>query len=317
MLARGDEILLFALLTYRYLRTAQLARIAGRSGQVVRRRMRELAALGYVAALARDPMTEQVYSLGVKGWEHVAKRLETTPEKLPYSAKNAVSAETLFLKHTLLTNDVRISVELALADHPHAALRRSVPEWEIVNPEAQKPAEKFALAEDFSTTKKGKKRTVRFRPDCLFLVYPRAQGPKFTAALFLESDRHTESVAGKIREKFLSYQLYYQQGRYCETWGAGKMRCLFVIQGGNVEKRIARMQEELHALADELGDPTPVEGTDSPAAFVHCFRFADAIVVSEKTIIDDAIWQDWQGQRVTLFRKPQAVSAPEEKVAHA
>jgi hypothetical protein len=307
----ADTVLLFALFTYRYLRSGQLARLTGRSVQVVRRRMRELLKLGYAVSLERQPMSELVYALGAKGWEHVAKELDTSPAKLPYSAINAKSAETIFLQHTLLTNDIRISFDLALRDHAHVSSRRAVPEWEIANPEARKAAERFALAEDMKHKINGKKRTIRFRPDALFLLYPKAQGPQYSAALFLESDRSTESVAGKIREKYFSYMLYFQLCRYWEVWKAGKMRCLFVIEGGNPNKRITKMRDELQTIAAELGDPNPVEG-ESKAAFVYIFRFCDASLLSEQSVIDQPIWTDWRGKPIALFKPTNPVASKAE-----
>jgi hypothetical protein len=308
---RGDEALLVALFTYRYLRSGQLARLTERSVQVVRRRMRALVELGYVVALERLPMAEIVYALGPKGWEQMAKELETSPAKLPYSRVNAKSAETIFMQHTLLTNDVRIAFDLALRDHPHVALRRAIPEWELANPEARKPAEKYVLAEDLKYKDGHKKKTVRFRPDCLFILYPKKQGPKYSAALFLESDRSTESVAGKIHEKYTAYRLYFQQGRYWDSWQAGKMRVLFAISGGNPVKRIAKMREDLLAMADELDDPTPVEGQNGNAAFVYCFRFCDASQLTSETVVDHPIWSDWQGNPVALFSLPKGPTVKE------
>jgi hypothetical protein len=301
----ADTILLFALFTYRYLRSGQLAKLTGRSVQVVRRRMREMQKLGYAVSLERQCMSELVYALGPKGWEHVAKELDTSPAKLPYSAVNAKSAETIFLRHTLFTNDVRILFDLALRDHEHVAMRRAIPEWELANPEAKKAAERYVLAEDMKHKINGRKRTIRFRPDALFLLYPKSQGPKYSAAFFLESDRSTESVAGKIREKYYSYMLYFQLCRYWQVWKAGKMRCLFVIEGGNPGKRIAKMQEELQSLADELGDPNPAEN-EGKAAFVHVFRFCDASLLSEKSVIDEPIWTDWRGKPTALFTPANA-----------
>ncbi len=298
----ADTQLLFALFTYRYLRSGQLARLTGRSVQVIRRRMRALIELGHVVSLKRRPMCEElVYALGAKGWEHVAKELDTAPAKLPYSAVNAKSAETFFLQHTLLTNDIRISFDLGLRDHEHVSLKRAIPEWEFANPEAKKPAERYLLAEDMKHRINGRKRTVRFRPDALFLLYSKIQGPKYSAAFFLESDRSTESVTGKIREKYFSYMLYYQQCLYWKYWKAGKLRCLFVVEGGNPNRRIAKMRDELQSIADELGDSNPIED-EGKASFVHIFRFCDASLLNERTVIDEPIWTDWKGNRTTLFK---------------
>ena len=300
----ADTVLLFALFSYRYLRSGQLAKLSGRSGQVVRRRMRELIRLGYVVSLKRIPMCEMVYALGPKGWEHVAKELDTQPSKLPYSRSTVKSAETLFLQHTLLTNDVRIAFDCALRDHDLVAMKRSVPEWELANPEAKKPAEKYVLAEDLKLKNGSKKRTIRFRPDCMFILYPKQQGPQYAASLFLESDRGTESVAGRIREKYFSYMIYFQRCQYWEKWKTGKMRVLFVIEDGHPATRIARMQEELRAIAIELGDPDPEEGGNGKAAFVHSFRFCDASMLTEQSVIDEKIWTDWRGRDVALFSRP-------------
>ena len=319
---RADEVLVFALLRYRYLRSGQLAALSDRSVQVVRRRMRELVRLGYAVTLERISMHELVYALGPKGWDHVAKELKVSPNKLPYSRSNSRSAETIFLQHTLLTNDVRIAFDRALAEHPHVALRRAIPEWEMAESvdweklrkskksKAAKTTKKYLLAENMEYRVKGKKKTIRFRPDCLFLIYTRRQGPNYSAAFFLESDRSSEPIASKIHEKYLSYMLYFQKRRFNEVWGAGKMRVLFVVERGNPTKRIARMQAELQAMADELGDREPVEGSDSKAAFVHAFRFCDASDLNEQTVVDGKIWTDWQGRAVALY-EPSHSPRPE------
>ena len=302
----ADTLFLFFLLSYRYLRSGQLARLSGRSGQVVRRRMRELIRLGFVVSLRRMPLCEMVYALGPKGWEHVAGELGTSPGNLPYSRSTVKSAETLFLQHTLLTNDVRIAFDLALRDHGHVAMKRAVPEWELANPAARKPAEKYVLAEDIRIKKGSKKSTVRFRPDCLFILYPRHQGPAYAASFFLESDRGSESVAGRIREKYLSYKMYSQQCRYWDIWKTGKMRVLFVIEDGNPPKRIARMREQLRSVAFDLGDSETKDDGNGSMSFVDSFRFCDASDLTERSVIDGNIWTDWQGARVSLFNRPES-----------
>ena len=79
------------------------------------------------------------------------------------------------------------------------------------------------------------------------------------------------------------------------------------------------MREELVAIADELGDPEPVENGNTKAAFVHCFRFCDAKDLNQHTVVDEKIWVDWQGNPVALLnlkKKQQKIESENAKIAN-
>jgi len=307
--AKGDPEFLWVLFKYRYLKSGQMSEIIGRSNQVVRRRMRALAAAGYVVALERDPMQEQVYCLGTKGYEYVASELKTAPHKLPYSRK-AAKVDSLFFRHYLLTNQVWIAFDLAALDHESVAIHRTIPEWEMKDSMAKDRTKKFVLWEQLHAGEGSNEHVYPFRPDCLFLTYKWDEGPNKCTALYLESDRGTEAVSSRIRDKFTSYRLYYQSSLFNTLFNATFMRCLFVLDGVRTERRIRTMQMQLQAYARDLGDTNPQEGSSSPAAFVWCFRFTHIDRVNKDSVFDEPIWHDWLGNTQSLLRQDSAKKAP-------
>jgi len=176
-------------------------------------------------------MEEQVYTLGPKGFELVASELQTSVSALPYSRKNSRTA-TLFLKHTIMTNNVRIVFDHAVKEHPYVAIKRTIPEYEIQNPTKKNSHEKFVLRDRLVEGEGSARTTHSFRPDCLFLAHEKLLGPDRCAALFLEADRGTESVANRIRQKFRVYSLFFRRGLHYKKYGARAMRCLFVLEYG-------------------------------------------------------------------------------------
>jgi hypothetical protein len=291
-----DHVFLWLLFEYRYLRSGQLAVLAGRSNQVVRRRMRALNSAGLVLTLKRYPMEEQAYTLGPMGYEIIAHELGTQPAALPFS-KKAPRLESLYLGHTLLTNQTRISMTLATQEHAHVALHRTTPEWEMSNPAEKKDmTRKFVLWERLSE-KRSPKKYVSFRPDCLFLIHRRDEGPDRCVAMFLEADRGSQSIERRIGEKYRAYFLYFQRQCYWRFFKAVGMRVLFVLEEVKTDRRIRAMQRLLQAHARLLGDP---EGRDK-ASFVSCFRFTRSDLLNAKTALDADIWQDWKGEQLPLF----------------
>ncbi|MBN2527766.1 MAG: replication-relaxation family protein [Deltaproteobacteria bacterium] len=299
---QGDNILLVGLFEHRYLRSGQLALYSGRSGPVVRRRMNELIRLKLVIALEREPMHEVVYALTVKGYDCVGEFLELEGS-LAFSSSTSKSAETMYLQHTLLCNDIRIAFAHALTSHPNVGMFESIPEWRIAESKARKPAQKYVLAEDFKSKLGDKKRTVRFRPDCLQVLYAKTQGLDYRAAYFVEADRSSQPYY-RIREKYFSYMIYFSERRFTTTWKSQIMRVLFVIARGNPERRIHRMQEELLFTVKKFGaDILPDKSQQEE--FLKCFRFCCASELSTETVIDNPIWRDWRNVPIAIYKPSQ------------
>jgi hypothetical protein len=296
----GDRPLLWHLFEYRYLRSGQLAALSDRSTQVIRRRMRELAALQFVVPLSRAVMEEQGYCLGPKGFDFVAEELGTVPEKLPFSRK-VPNVESQYWRHTLLVNQTRISVSLAAQEHPHVVLHQCIAEWEMADPTEDKdPTKKFLLWKRLYE-KSGSNEYVTWRPDSLFLVHRRDDTPDHSVAMFLEADRGTQSVGHRINYKYKGYKLYRDQQGFWKFHKAVTMRVLFVLEDVSTDRRMKAMQTQLQFNARQLGDP---EGKGA-AAFVHDFRFTRAELLNEKSVFDEPVWQDWQGNPVRLFNPPK------------
>jgi len=295
-LADADKPILRDLFSYRFLQSGQLGLLRGRSSQVVRRAIRKRLVPGkYVVNMAqRFPTEEAAYTLGPEGFEFIAYEHRCSVSDLPYSKKiNRV--KSYFWKHTLLTNNVRIAFDLGSRTHERVHLARAVPEWEMDNPASNKKEEKFVLWERLCGEEMNGK-PLSFRPDALFLIHPQEQ-PDYKVAYFLESDRGTEDVAGKIREKFLAYRLYFDQLLFSKRFDARQMRCLFVLEAPT-DYRIRTMQRVLADMAGKLDDP---QG-EGKAGFVKCFRFALVGDISESAVYDEPVWQDWKGEGRALVK---------------
>ena len=297
-LVHGDNIFLVGLYDHRYLRSGQLALYSGRTGPVARRRMNELIRLKLVVALNREPMHEVVYALTKKGYEYVAASLGIEGH-LAYSSSTSRSAETMYLQHTLLTNDCRLAFGQALISHPYVGLFESIPEWRIAESKARKPAQKYVLAEDFKCKMGDMKRTVRFRPDCMLVLYNKPQGVDYRAAFFIEADRSSQPY-NRIREKYLSYMVYFAERQFVKIWQSRIMRVMFVIARGNTERRIHRMQEELLFAVKKFGSDFFAEKSQQEE-FLKCFRFCSASELNAETVIDSLIWRDWRNVPVAVY----------------
>lgn len=290
-----DPALLLELFSHRHLQSGQLARLLDRSSQVVRRRIRKfLMPQGYVLQLPRDTTEEAAYGLGRLGFEYIAEIQDCSVEELP-CPRDARRRKPHQWKHTLLCNNVRITLELALREHPDLILERTIPEWEIQNHRAKKEHERILLYELLWNGDRTKEH--RFKPDLLSLIrYPSNQ----LVAFFHEMDRTTEAVdsyvKSSIRNKIYSYYHYYKQQLHKARFDADFMCVLFSLEA-KTHRRIRTMQQLLQQMAEELGDP---KGEDE-AFFMNIFRFANAADLTLETIVDGEVWQNWKGEPRSLY----------------
>jgi|GEM_PF-5716019 len=305
--AKDDPAIIWLLFEYQYLSTSQLSRILKRSRQVVLRRLRELRKLGFVKAMDTEIMSDNCYCLAQKGCELIAGEMNTTVSKLPFS-KGAVKAQATFWKHTLLTNSIRIALTESASQHDELLIHRHIPEWEQVERPRRRSKnnkhDNYLLWERLEDEKK--RKFYDHRPDGLILVGRKSDPPDTYAGLFIEADRGTEDIARKIKNKFNSYRLFYDQKLYYKNFGASVMRVLFVLSDITTDRRIHNMQNLLQKLAYQLKDKNP-EPHGSPASFVHCFRFLRFDHLSDQTAWSDKLWQDWQGGKHSLFNAPDKV----------
>ncbi len=318
MLAPGDASILWALYTLRYARSGQLHRYLDRNGKSIRRRIHDcLAPEGLVISLRRRPVEEAAYALGPKGFDFIAAEFGIEATEIPYSRQVSQDVvESIFWRHTLAINDVRIAFEKAVDGHAALVLDQFVPEWHLADPRATQPEKKFALRERLAS--EGGVKPVSFRPDAMMLFYPRAMpgvpntGAEHKVACFLELDRKSESIRPIIERKIEAYRRYWVKARM-RRHGASWMKCLFVLDGVKSKRRSTNMQAELQRIAILLDPKNPTatgpQGVPAgPAAFVHAFLFchADNLLASSNAnprgVVDDPIWEDWLGHPRAFFK---------------
>lgn len=304
-IAQGDIPILWLLFEYHILTTSQLKRLLKRSRQVLLRRARTLRKEGYIRAMDSEMMADNCYCLAKKGWQFIAVEMNTTVEKLPFS-KGVVRMQAIYRKHALLTNSVRIALTESAKQHDEIVLHRYIAEWEQVeNPRRKSKNRKYENYLLWERLEDEKQHIVHdHRPDGIILVGRKSDPPDIYAGLFIEADRGTEDIARKIRAKFKAYKLFYDQKLYYKKFGASVMRVLFVLGDIKTERRIRNMQIMLQKMAHQLNDPNPQN--NSPASFVHCFRFIRYEQLSDETAWTDKLWQDFEGKKYSLFTAPEA-----------
>jgi len=296
----GDAAILTALFAYRSLTSGQLARRLRRTAQVIRRAIRRrLRPGGFVVSLQRQATEEAAYTLGPEGLAFVAQELGCPVSEVPFPRKIS-TVRGFFWKHSVLINDVRIAFDLATeSDASPISIHRTIPEWET-KPTAPRTAphhEVFVLSERL----KGPDGvTYAHRPDCLFLMRPKAADAQPDVAVFLEADRNTEAM-GRIRAKIAAYFAYFSRRRFVAAFEAVAMRVLFVLDDVTDRRRIHSMQNELRQFAKDNG----------AEPFRRCFRFARKHDLDETTVLAKPIWWDADDQP-RLFFQPVRQPTPRE-----
>ncbi len=289
-----DVPIIEAVREYRHISSGQLARVTGRSAQVIRRAIRKrLRPEGYLASIQRQPAEEAAYTLGPEGLAFVAHELGCPVSHLPFPKGS--TSRGFFWRHTMLVNEIRIAFNLATRRNESLIrIERTIPEWEL-KPAVKGPNrhdDRFLLSERL----KGPDGvTYWHRPDCLFLMRPHGDGAQQRVAAFVEADRNTESMK-RIRDKLEAFWLYWYQQRFVDAFQAVAMRVLFVLDDVTNRQRIKSMQSELRELARRKDNGPAAE------AFRRCFRFARKHDLDETTVLAQPIWYDADDQPRLFYR---------------
>lgn len=282
ILADGDPPLLESLFEHRFLSSGQLARLSGRSPQVIRRRMRKLIEGAWVLALDRRPTEEAVYALTPRGREWMAQQLGVEKAMLPIAGQvEANRSQTIFFRHELLVSDILIAFVRVLEEYPPLELKRMLREWELQDPKARAAHKRYVLCERFEV----EGRTVVHRPDACLLLRPIAAPPESVVAVFIEADRSTESMR-RIRRKLDAYYLYWKRERFRAGLGAFGMRVCFVLGEAKTERRIRSMQQ---TLADFCTQRWSEDQEEDASAFAGLFRFALGEAL-EQDLLQGPVW---------------------------
>jgi hypothetical protein len=301
-LVQGDGDLIWMLFAYRYATASQIARRFGRSPPVVRRAVRlRLQPGGFVEYIHRKVSQEAAFTLGREGLTFVAEHLKCPVSDLSFPKTSATRG--FFWDHSMAINEVRLSFDLATQEaRSPIVIHRTIGEWEL------NPARRGAplLFERF----KGPDGDAIFRPDCLFLMHPKAAGVSQMVAVFLELDRASESIANRIRAKYEGFYQYFVRRRFVDAFGVDvvAMRVLFVLDNVTDRQRLQNMQAELRKF-------TRAKGTGAEP-FERCFRFALMRDLNEATVITQRIWSDAHDvPRLFFFQPVHQPPSPDEGAA--
>ncbi len=283
LVTERDIEIMQAINRYRYLRTGQIQRLVfpdNTSLQSTRRRLRFLFHDGYIARMV--PFTrpghggeEVAYHLDKKG-EQALRDLEV--DVLRPSKTGQV--RPTFLLHALELSDFRVNLELALQDRPELSLSRFVADFELKSHiQGRKRREHYRLFDEVQHPTS--KRSYVVYPDGLIVLTARKNGHEKRALFFLEIDRGTEGLR-VIRDKFIGYRLYQEQGRFKKFGKFARFRLLLQTTSA---KRAANM-----------------------AAALHDYQGADMVLittrdqVAESTVLSKPIWRDTAGQAHALLK---------------
>ena len=118
-------------------------------------------------------------------------------------------------------------------------------------------------------------------PDGLVVLKACVNGREKRALYFLEIDRGTEGLR-VIRDKFIGYRLYREQGRFSKYGKFARFRLLFQTTS---DRRAANMAAALHDY----------EGSDM-------VRITTREKVTESSVLTSPIWRDTSGQEHALLK---------------
>ena len=218
-----DTRLLRALAVHRFLRSSQLAALAGGSRQQVLRRLQRLFHHGFIERprcqidhYAEGGSRELVHGLAQRGRAHLVSR-DAFPEA--FLPVDPGPVKRLYLEHALMVSDVAVALELT------GKLRH---EHELMLPcrlaQRRRP---FAWGVDVSP-----QLQVGLQPDKVFgLQRSENETP---AVFFLEADRGTMPVTraglqqSSFFRKLLAYQATWTQGVHRHRFGFQRFRVLTV-----------------------------------------------------------------------------------------
>ena len=287
-LTERDIEILKAINRYRYLRTGQVKRLVftdNTSLQSTRRRLRFLYHDGYIARMV--PYTRAGHG-GEEVAYHLDKRGEATLQDLGIEVLRPTKTGQVrptFLLHALELSEFRVNLELALRSRDDLALTRFVADFELKSHvHGRRDRRHYRLFDEVQhpTTK----RSYVVYPDGLIILaasHPAADETA-KALYFLEIDRGTEGLR-IIRDKFLGYRLYQEQGRFQKYGKFSKFRLLFQTTGA---KRAANMAAALHDY----------QGSD-----MVLITTRDQVTAS--TVLSEPIWRDTAGELHALLKEEQ------------
>jgi DNA-binding MarR family transcriptional regulator len=248
------------------------------------RRIRKLAAAGYVRRLPRENRrSEFVYALTAAGAE-ILKKHQLPLLSADWAEKNR-DVKTLFVEHTLMVARWYVSVLTGLKELPSVKLEHYERE--------SRPRGQYALLRNWQ----GQGGTTRkVNPDAFLLL----EGDVHHGAHFLEADQSTMAHSRMV-EKFEDYAAMYREKRQREFFGVESFRVCVVA------KSAQRASNLLNLLMD---------GTDIRPDERKLFWFTSEEAYREcPSNVLATIWRsaDDPQQRRALVGSPLPRRVPREK----
>lgn len=278
-----DELILSMVSSYRFVLTGQVKRrifYDNKDNQVPRRRLKRLCDARFLDFI--EPTrngkgsTERIFYITKIGAEYVQERFPGTHPVL-YSKNKNINYP--WLKHAISVSEFRLSLELALENHPFVQLKRFTSEFELHdNPRNFEGMHKHKLYWTFSLPNKVK--TFVMYPDAMILLQGTGEFSKEKILLFLEVDRGTERLQ-LIRDKVTGYTLFQEKGLH-KQFGVDKFTVLFQC--------------------------TSAKRSTSIIDTLFNFKGADMVWVTDRnqvqteTVLNHEIWTDCQNQKRVLLK---------------
>jgi len=188
---------------------AQIQRTLGvRNDRVVRALCQELVAGGLLAKTRHQVVNPlvgapaPVYFLTLKGAEHIAAYLDDPT--LLHAAIRPPSIHTLF--HTVQISEFLMTLDVAVAAQSDVTLGGIVAEWDELNPEAERPEQRYRL---FTLIRETPKRLV-CAPDAAFLFTV----GRHSKSYYVEIDLGTSGVGAASASKSPGYFALQTEGLF-------------------------------------------------------------------------------------------------------
>lgn len=218
VLTERDHDLLLTLYRYRYLATSQVRRLLFPSLQTATRRIRTLAAAGYLTTFRVPDVPEQLLALGKPGAEAVAEALLVSLDDLSWT-NGRQPTHALFMRHFLAITDFRIALTKAIDAREDVELLGFIPEF-LAYKVPKEGIQKYIR--DIVSDIQSPRGKLAHIPDGVFAI---RRGDN-AALFFLEIDRGTETLTNpqrgvlKILRFYLTYLTEGGYQRYQEEFDA-------------------------------------------------------------------------------------------------
>ena len=242
-LQNSDYKIIEHLAEYRTLTVSQLAGLSRKSGQVTRRRCRQLSRQGLIQAASNEfgsnfGRPESLFGLTEQGI-NVLRDKGLLGKDILYENVGPVSNR--IADHQLLMNWFRIH----LNEVDKIAASPTLKFWAYNSPFVPRKPDGSIITADCSPIGRKTVHEIKFTPDAVFVLTNVARDKSLL--FFLEVDCGTETLASPqrdmsdIRQKILNYQWYFQSLRYKRYEGIFKVPFLHGFRVLFLAKTVGRL----------------------------------------------------------------------------